>query len=44
MKQYTKLEDIPTWKYFDKGMKISARKGEKYGNNKWDHVFFKKVK
>jgi len=41
--RYYKLEDIPTWKYFDKRMKISARYGEKYGNNKWDHVLFKKI-
>lgn len=42
--RYTKLEDIPTWKYFDKGMKISARHGAKYGDSKWDHVIFKKQK
>lgn len=41
--RYTKLEEIPTWKYFDKGMKISARQGEKYGGGKWDHVFFEKA-
>jgi len=44
VKRYTKLEDIPTWKRFDKGMKISARKGEQYGNSKWDHILFKRLK
>lgn len=42
--RYLKLEDIPTWKFFDKGMKVSARMGEKYGNGKWDHVLFEKIK
>lgn len=42
VKRYNKLEKIPTWKYFDRGMKISARKGEKYSDNKWDHIIFKK--
>jgi hypothetical protein len=31
--RYNQLEKIPNWKQFDKGMKISARKGEKYGNS-----------
>lgn len=42
--RYIKPEDILTWKYFDKGMKISARIGAKYGNSQWDYVIFKKTK
>jgi hypothetical protein len=38
--RYRKLEEIPTYKYFDKGMKASARVGEKYGGGQWDHVLF----
>lgn len=44
VKRYNQLEKIPTWGQFDRGMKISARKGEKYGGGKWDHVIFKKEK
>ncbi len=43
VKRYGKLEKIPTWKQFDKGMKISAKKGERYGNSKWDHIIFTKI-
>ncbi len=41
--RYLKAEDIPTWNLMDKGMKISVRMGERYGNNEWDHVVFKKT-
>jgi len=44
VKKYNQLEKIPTWKQFDKGMKISARKGEKYGDSKWDHIIFRKFR
>jgi len=41
--KYKKAEDIPTWHLMDKGMKISVRKGEIYGNSQWDHVIFEKI-
>lgn len=41
--RYTKAEDIPTWKILDKGMKISVRMAERYGNSLWDRVVFKKI-
>lgn len=42
--KYSKAEDIPTWPLMDKAMKISVRKGEKFGDSKWDYVVFSKVK
>ena len=42
--KYSSVEDIPSWKNFDKGMKISARKREKYGNRQWEHIIFNKIK
>jgi hypothetical protein len=41
--RYSKAEDIPTWNLMDKGMKISVKKGEQYGNSQWDYVKFKKI-
>jgi hypothetical protein len=41
--RYSKAENIPTWSKMDKGMKISIRKGEQYGDSQWDHVIFKKI-
>lgn len=44
VKRYYKPENIPTWKFFDKAMKISASYGKTYGGEKWDFVSFKLTK
>jgi len=44
VKRYTKAESLPYWSQLDKGMKISVRFGERYGNSKWDHVVYKLLK
>jgi hypothetical protein len=41
--RYSKAENIPTWDFMDKGMKISVRKGGQYGNSQWDYIIFKKI-
>lgn len=41
VKRYRKAEDIPTWGMLDKGMKISARMGGRYGGSRWDYVVFR---
>jgi hypothetical protein len=41
--RFSKAEDIPTWNQMDKGMKISVKKGIKYGNSQWDYVTFAKI-
>jgi hypothetical protein len=41
VKRYYDLQKIPTWKFFDKGMKISAGKAKIYGREKWDFISFK---
>jgi len=40
--RYRKAEDIPTWNKMDKGMKISCRMAERYGNSQWDFIEFKR--
>ncbi len=44
VKKYYNPEKIPTWKFFDKGMKISVNKGKVYGDEKWDFISFKLTK
>jgi len=43
VQRYSNCKNIPTWNKLDKGMKISVRFAERYGNSKWDFIIFKLV-
>ena len=39
----SKMEDIPTYKFWDETMRKSVEVGELHGNNKWEYIEFIKI-